>query len=178
MYIVRKVYNLDYPEHYPFSYWDDIFTAPLFAANSMWLNPAETIPFATILSYVDEAVADDNYDNLAVPNRELKDHLKALDLTDTSLASRVTAVESGLLTKASTSSVTTLASRVTSLETWRAAKAPASPNVSTSYSVATSPISLGTNAPTAAGVNTLINTIMGEVNGIKQILRDREILAA
>lgn len=114
--------------------------------------------------------------------------------TDTSttaaLATRVTTAEGNITTNTSNiSSLTTrmtsaetaatsLTGRVVSLEAWRAAKATASADVSTSYSVPTAVITLGLNCPTAAGINSIVGTIMGEVNGIKAILRSREILAA
>jgi len=84
---------------------------------------------------------------------------------------------SGLAGKTDTATTTSLASRVTSLETWRGAKAAAKSNVTTSYSVPTAVITLGLNAPTASGINSIINTIMAEINGIYDVLRTREIMA-
>lgn len=67
--------------------------------------------------------------------------------------------------------------RITSIEAWRAAKAPASADVPTNFAVQTDVITLGLTAPRASSINAIINTIMGEVNGIKAILRAREIMA-
>lgn len=91
------------------------------------------------------------------------------------LASRVTTAESTI--SSHSSSISSLNTDVTSLKAWRAAKATASPDVSTVVSVATAVITLGLNCPTAAGINTLFATVMTEVNGLKAILRSREILA-
>jgi len=107
--------------------------------------------------------------------RFLTNHdLSDMSATCTTLADRVTALESG---KAALSVTNSLAFRTASLETWRADKATARANVSTSFSVPTAVITLGLNAPTAAGINSIVNTIMGEVNGIYAILRSREIMA-
>ena len=101
----------------------------------------------------------------------------------TALAGKAdTSVTSGLntrLTSAETtlSTLSTANTRLTSLETWRGAKAAAKSNVTTSYSVPTAVITLGLNAPTAAGINSIVNTIMGEINGIYDVLRTREIMA-
>ncbi len=113
-----------------------------------------------------------------------------------SILSRLTTAEgniTSMLSRLSTAegSITSLLSRVTTAEStigshttdinalkaWRAAKATASPDVSTSFSVATDVITLGLAAPRASSINSIISTIMGEINGIKAILRSREILA-
>lgn len=93
----------------------------------------------------------------------------------TSLLSRMTTAEGTI-----SSHTTTIGSHTTdinALKTWRAAKATASPDVSTSFSVATDVITLGLAAPRASSINSIVATIMGEINGLKAILRSREILA-
>lgn len=93
----------------------------------------------------------------------------------TSLLSRMTAAEGSI-----SSHTTTIGSHTTdinALKAWRAAKATASPDVSTSFSVATDVITLGLAAPRASSINSIVATIMGEINGLKAILRSREILA-
>lgn len=102
-----------------------------------------------------------------------------------SLKSRMTAAEGSIagyvnvsVTNALATRMSTAEGKIVSLESWRAAKAPAKANVPTNYSVPTAVITLGLNAPTAAGINSVVNTIMGEINGIYQVLRDREIMAA
>jgi len=75
-----------------------------------------------------------------------------------------------------TASITSISADVASLKTWRADKV-SSPDVSTSYSVPTAVITLGLNCPTAAGINSIISTIMTEINSLKASLRTREIFS-
>lgn len=68
--------------------------------------------------------------------------------------------------------------RISSLELWRSSKAAASANIGTTTNLPTAIITLGLNAPTAAGIESEFNALKTQINTIKGILRTREILAS
>jgi hypothetical protein len=68
--------------------------------------------------------------------------------------------------------------RVADIEAWHNNPAPASADMETSVTLPTVPVLGLLNTMTKAGVEAAFSTVHTEVNSIKQVLRDRGIIAA
>lgn len=103
----------------------------------------------------------------------------SLETSSSSIAGLLTRMSSAESTIGShTSSMASLVSRAAALETWRGAKASASANISTSYNLPTVAIVGLLSTVTKAGVEAALSGLASEINAIKQIMRDREMMAA
>lgn len=60
---------------------------------------------------------------------------------------------------------------ISSLNAWRANKATVPADASTSVSIPTAVITLGLNAPTAAGLASLFSAVISDINALKAICR-------
>lgn len=122
--------------------------------------------FTTVQTYMDGSATAIN---------GLLSRVAAVEVMEGGLASWATGVNSTISGNAS--SITSLAARATALETWRNAKHAASANISTSYNLPTVAIVGLLSTVTKAGVEAALSGLAAEINNLKQIMRDREILA-
>lgn len=118
---------------------------------------------------------------------QFDDRITALEEIDyTGLSGRVSTLENRC--NIIEGDITSLSSRALALETWRGDKSPSIANETSmpvSTTIGTAVITLGLNAPTAASIESNINTVKTEINAVKNkvnsilsALRTREIINA